>query len=261
MFENVNPQQPRPQTPTQPQRPNPAPAQQPAAPKDIFADNSSMNAAPKMPAQPMPSTASMPPKMPMSGGSKKKTIIIAVIIGVVILALVAVAALLITRSLNQKPANTNTNAVNLNDVLYPAPNNAVNNLPNDAVNEPVTTVPVNVVTSCDEFNPCAGEFVCVSNVCQAAEQPEPTTPTTPTTPVMDTDGDGLSDSEETTLGTNINSLDTDNDGLFDGEEVKIYTTDPNNPDSDGDTYQDGEEIRNGYSPLGPGRLEVSEDGV
>ncbi len=36
---------------------------------------------------------------------------------------------------------------------------------------------------------------------------------------VDTDGDGLTDSEENTLGTNPNDSDTDGDGLTDGEEV------------------------------------------
>ena len=73
------------------------------------------------------------------------------------------------------------------------------------------------------------------------------------TPV-DTDQDGLSDEEESRLGTNINSTDTDQDGLFDLEEVKVYKTDPTNPDTDGDGYLDGEEVANGFDPNGPGRL-------
>ncbi|WP_437400022.1 gliding motility-associated C-terminal domain-containing protein, partial [Flagellimonas lutimaris] len=38
---------------------------------------------------------------------------------------------------------------------------------------------------------------------------------------VDTDGDGLTDGEETTLGTNPNDPDTDGDGLTDGEEVLV----------------------------------------
>ncbi len=38
---------------------------------------------------------------------------------------------------------------------------------------------------------------------------------------VDTDGDGLTDGEETELGTNPNDADTDGDGLTDGEEVLV----------------------------------------
>ncbi len=72
--------------------------------------------------------------------------------------------------------------------------------------------------------------------------------------IQDTDQDGLSDQEEKILGTNIYSIDSDNDGLFDREEVKTYKTDPLNPDTDGDGYKDGEEVKNGYNPLGKGKL-------
>ncbi|MBU1923521.1 MAG: hypothetical protein KJ710_04620, partial [Candidatus Omnitrophica bacterium] len=35
-------------------------------------------------------------------------------------------------------------------------------------------------------------------------------------------------------------------------------TDKNDPDTDGDGYQDGTEVRNGFSPLGPGRYEYDQ---
>src|SRR4029077_19382226 len=50
-------------------------------------------------------------------------------------------------------------------------------------------------------------------------------PTDDTT-LGDTDGDGLSDAMETTLGSDPNDRDTDDDGLTDGEE--------RNPSDDGD---------------------------
>ena len=55
---------------------------------------------------------------------------------------------------------------------------------------------------------------------------EPTTSAPP--PDTDTDGDGLSDTDEATLGT-----------------------DPDNPDSDGDTFNDGDEVTAGTDPLNP----------
>jgi len=47
---------------------------------------------------------------------------------------------------------------------------------------------------------------------------------------IDTDGDGLSDAEELSEGTNANYPDTDGDGFFDGIEV-FHGSDPKNPAS------------------------------
>ena len=71
----------------------------------------------------------------------------------------------------------------------------------------------------------------------------------------DTDGDGLNDGDEVTVyKTSPLVSDTDGDGLSDGDEVLIWHSNPLNPDTDGDSYTDGEEVRNGYSPIGPGKL-------
>lgn len=79
--------------------------------------------------------------------------------------------------------------------------------------------------------------------------PQVQTPIAPSVnQIIDTDGDGLTDEQEITLGTNIQSTDSDSDGLFDFEEVKIYKTDPLNADTDGDGYKDGEEVGAGYNP-------------
>jgi OOP family OmpA-OmpF porin len=58
---------------------------------------------------------------------------------------------------------------------------------------------------------------------------------------IDSDGDGLLDSEEIQIGTDPYDPDTDKDGLSDGEEVKVHTTDPLNPDTDWDGLKDGAE--------------------
>ncbi|MDZ4860178.1 MAG: PQQ-dependent sugar dehydrogenase [Candidatus Hydrogenedentes bacterium] len=58
----------------------------------------------------------------------------------------------------------------------------------------------------------------------------------------DTDGDGLSDVEEGTLGTNPNDPDSDNDLLDDGDEVNTYNSDPLDTDSDSDGLDDGAEV-------------------
>jgi len=43
-------------------------------------------------------------------------------------------------------------------------------------------------------------------------------------------------------------IDTDGDGLTDAQETMLGT-DPNNSDTDGDGYQDGQEARRGFNPL------------
>lgn len=71
---------------------------------------------------------------------------------------------------------------------------------------------------------------------------------------VDTDKDGLDDVREKEIGTDHLNPDTDKDELSDGDEVIIWKTNPLNPDSDGDSYPDGTEVKNGYNPLGPGKL-------
>jgi hypothetical protein len=76
--------------------------------------------------------------------------------------------------------------------------------------------------------------------------------------LADTDGDTLSDREEVkTYKTDPLTMDTDVDGLNDGDEVNIWNSDPLKLDSDGDSYPDGSEVKNGYSPIGPGKLATS----
>jgi thiol-disulfide isomerase/thioredoxin len=64
----------------------------------------------------------------------------------------------------------------------------------------------------------------------------------------DTDGDGLPDSQEATLGLDPNKADTDGDGMNDGDEVALGT-DPKSTDTDGDGLLDGEEGQYGADPL------------
>jgi len=71
---------------------------------------------------------------------------------------------------------------------------------------------------------------------------------------IDTDKDGLDDVREKEIGTDPNKADADGDGLIDGDEVIIWKTNPLKTDTDGDGYVDGKEVKNGYNPLGPGKL-------
>ncbi len=108
-------------------------------------------------------------------------------------------------------------------------------------------------------------------------QPQvPTEPVAPATPVVpsttddsgadrggggptigadeDRDGDGLTEAQEISAGTDPTKVDTDGDGLTDREEVEVYKTDPLRADTDGDSFKDGDEVKNGYNPNGPGKL-------
>ncbi len=64
---------------------------------------------------------------------------------------------------------------------------------------------------------------------------------------VDTDGDGICDSEEVANGTDPNNPDSDGDGLDDGDE-EAFGSDPNNPDTDGDGVNDGDEVILGTDP-------------
>jgi hypothetical protein len=77
-------------------------------------------------------------------------------------------------------------------------------------------------------------------------------------PGPDSDGDGLSDSEELIWATDPNNSDTDGDGVSDGDEVNVYGTDPNNSDTDGDGVSDGDEVG---AATGPSIPDTDGDGI
>lgn len=102
---------------------------------------------------------------------------------------------------------------------------------------------------------------------------------------LDSDGDGLSDAEEATLGTDANNADTDGGGVDDGTEVSngtdpldstddavdtdqdglsdadeaLYGTDAANPDTDGERLSDGDEVHiHNTNPL---KANTDKDGL
>lgn len=66
---------------------------------------------------------------------------------------------------------------------------------------------------------------------------------------VDSDGDGMLDSEEAKYGTDPKNPDSDGDGLGDGEEIRAYGTDPLDADTDDGGISDGAEVSNGTNPL------------
>ncbi len=80
----------------------------------------------------------------------------------------------------------------------------------------------------------------------------------------DSDLDGLWDESESAWGTDSSDTDSDGDGISDGDETLLYNTSPSDDDSDGDSYDDGEEIDGGSDPLDPTDVpntDVDGDGV
>ncbi len=81
----------------------------------------------------------------------------------------------------------------------------------------------------------------------------------------DDDGDGLSNGDEATIGTDPEDPDTDGDGLGDGVEVNgVNQTNPLNPDTDGDGLCDGDgtDLDSGDPAVGcSGGEDVNLDGI
>ena len=157
------------------------------------------------------------------------------------------------------------------------------NVNQDAITPATTTDITNSVVSNESTSTNQDQISLATDTIPVSEEvtTTPTLPIVTTTPpvsnLTDTDADGLTDEEETVLGTDITKKDTDGDGLTDSEEakvyntdsnktdtdgdglpdydeVKIYKTDPLKTDTDGDTYSDGQEVKTGYNPLGAGKL-------
>ncbi len=76
----------------------------------------------------------------------------------------------------------------------------------------------------------------------------PTAAPATTAGAADSDGDTLSDADETALGSDPFAADTDGDGLPDGDEVSIHGTSPLTGDTDGDGVSDLTEVAAGPTP-------------
>jgi outer membrane protein OmpA-like peptidoglycan-associated protein len=77
--------------------------------------------------------------------------------------------------------------------------------------------------------------------------------------VADYDKDGLTNTQEESIGTDPRNPDTDGDGLIDGEEVNVYYSDPLKQDTDGDNLSDFDEVMEyKTSPIKP---DTDSDGL
>ncbi len=161
-------------------------------------------------------------------GSRKVMIVAGVLIGVLVLVGIAFGIIRFAQR-----------------AALPAPEKSPSVLPTSEENQSVAPL----VSTEEQFSPS------LQSVPSEEQAPESNVREEPTPVVdVDTDGDGLIDTEERRLGTNPAVADSDTDGLFDGEEVNTYGTDPLDPDTDEDGFLDGTEVRSGYNPKGPGKL-------
>ena len=123
-------------------------------------------------------------------------------------------------------------------------------------NEPAAAPAAENAPESNSINQAVGQFQqdAINQVVDPFAKPAPENNIPAGAPAVDTDQDGLNDTDEKTYGTNINLGDTDGDGLSDWEEVTVFGTNPLDPDTDADTYSDGSEVQKGYNPKGQGKL-------
>jgi parallel beta-helix repeat protein len=106
----------------------------------------------------------------------------------------------------------------------------------------INTDPLFVDPSNDDFRLQAGSPCIDAGDPNSPLDPDGTRADMGVIPFLDSDGDGLTDEEELSYGTDSQDQDTDDDGLSDGEEVLTFSTNPLNVDTDFDGIQDGTEV-------------------
>jgi hypothetical protein len=98
-----------------------------------------------------------------------------------------------------------------------------------------------------------------------ASQPQQPLPPVQTPETHDSDGDGLSDSQEQLLGTNVSLSDTDNDGFTDAEEVMVFHTDPvdinSTPLSADHDSADDDSADSHHAAVEPSAIDSDGDGI
>jgi hypothetical protein len=87
-------------------------------------------------------------------------------------------------------------------------------------------------------------------------------PNDPADALEDFDKDGASNRDEGLAGTNIRDADSDDDGLNDGEELRPgadgFLTNPLSADTDGDGVRDGLEVATGSDPTSAGSVNLAQ---
>ena len=113
--------------------------------------------------------------------------------------------------------------------------------------------------ACDLNEDCENELKCTSSICKKCLDAD--CRNEQSIQEKDTDGDGLPDEWEIQNGLDPNDpndadLDSDNDGLMNSEEYNLYvtygkSTDPNSVDTDNDGVDDKDEVDKGTNPVDP----------
>ncbi|MBP9761284.1 MAG: hypothetical protein KBD15_03540 [Candidatus Magasanikbacteria bacterium] len=185
--------------------------------------------SPRIDAPYMPPQVSVPPPLPQDDmyRMKEPTLsrgIMTGIVMIIVLLIVGGGGWWIYRSFIAPAKTTTNNPFGQNTVVPPVTNTTVPPITEEAagLNEPVSSDDIDTTVLFGE--------------------------------PIDSDGDGLDDTRESTLQTDPNNWDTDADELSDGDEVIIWKTNPLVADTDGDTYLDGAEVKAGYNPAGPGKI-------
>ena len=108
----------------------------------------------------------------------------------------------------------------------------------------VSEEPIYVDRACDAAHPCPDDLVCYARACASQAPIGEVDPGPVSNPSGDDDGDGLTNGEESTLGTDPKNADTDSDFVNDDVEVANFTN-PRDPNADGDKLIDGAEYWSG----------------
>lgn len=83
-------------------------------------------------------------------------------------------------------------------------------------------------------------------------------PTNPVDAAEDFDRDGLTNLQEFQQGTDLRNADTDGDSVRDGDEVQTYSSSPLLRDTDGDSIPDGIEVASGTNPADSSNYNLSK---
>jgi hypothetical protein len=235
---------PLPPTPPQPEKPRsglfsvpPVQIKNNNEPEDMFSGMGKMNAN-QYPQS--PDASSSISESPARGFGRK---VIRLVVAIAVVGSLAVAGyfgyqyFLADRAAGVVPVNNVNNETNV-PVVPNINNNESQNIPpinsaNGGSENPVVPEPATPPAPTDGVPPATEPIVV---------QPGTPAPPPPAPAPLDPWNDPTS------------KTDSDADGITDYDEANIYHSDRLNPDSDGDGFLDGDEVKNGYNPIGPGKM-------
>jgi hypothetical protein len=181
-------------------------------------------------------------KLSTASGGKKTTIVGIIIMVVGLLVLGAAVYLAYVFLINPKPV---TPAPVVSEPITPVTPPVAKPVKPAPVSPPASTpAPVKAATSTP---------VTPVNVAASSSQPVKASSTVPTSTASNINSSSTSALTHDGLPPGASVIDSDHDGLTDTEEA-VFGTDPNKPDTDGDGYSDGAEVLGLYDPIGSGKI-------